>query len=231
VDQATVTLSTRFSVKGQRPLQVDDYLFAPGGIGLTAALFSRGVRALREVMLNDFEPVYLERLDLDLDVKFANDVVDIQALSLKSNTVDPGSRVTLQVTFRPFAGADFTRSYTVEIPRAMAGSVLQIEAASGSLVQPDRAPPENLRQLMESLQDSYPARSLVISLGTPRDGLKLRGQVIRDIPSSVMDSFTTGAVVRNDQHFNPMLRTVHPTQRVISGKKSIRIRVRSEVNQ
>jgi hypothetical protein len=231
VDQATFKISTRVAVKGHRTIQLDDYLFSPGGIALTAALFGRGLRALREVMMNDFEPVFVERIDMDLDVKFGNDVLEINTLSLSSTTVDPGSRITLQVGFRPFAGKDFTRSYTVEIPHSLAGSVLQIEAASGSMVQPERAVPENLDQLLEALQESYPARSLVLSIGTPFEGLKLRGQVIRDLPSSVLDSFNTAAVVRNDQAFHPVLRTVHHTQRVLSGRKSIRIRVRSEVNQ
>ena len=231
VDLATFKISTRLALRGHRSLQFDDYLFSPGGIALTAALFGRGLRALREVLTNDFEPVYIERIDLDLDVKFGNDVLEVNTLSMGSTTVDPGSRVTLQVGFRPFAGRDFTRSYTVEIPQSLAGSVLLIEAASGAHVQPDRAAPENLDQMLDVLQDSYPARSLVISVGTPFEGLKLRGQVIRDLPPSVLDSFNTAAVIRNDQTFHPVLRKVHHTQRVISGRKSIRIRVRSEVNQ
>ena len=231
VDQATFKLSTRLSVKGHRPVRIDDYLFAPGGIPLTAAMFSRGLRAVREVMMNDFEPVFMERIDLDLEVRFANDVAEITSLSMKSSTVDPGSRVTLQVGFRPFAGGEFVKSYTLEIPAAMAGSVLVVEASSGSLAQPERAAPVKLTQLLSALEDGYPARSVVISVGVPYEGLKLRGQVIRDLPSSVLDSFNTAAVIRDDQAFHPALRTVHATQRVISGKKSIRIRVRSEVNQ
>ena len=90
VDTATFKLSTRLALKGHRPLQVEDYLFSPGGIAMTAALFSKGLRALREVMHNDFEPVFVERLDLDVDVKFGNEVVEINTLSMRSTTRRPG---------------------------------------------------------------------------------------------------------------------------------------------
>lgn len=231
VDQATFKITTRFSLKGYRPVQVEDHLFAPGGIGLTATIFSRGLRALREVMSTDFEPVYVERIDVDLDVRFGNEVVEITGASVSSTVVDPGSRINVMVSFRPYGGGEYTKSYPLEIPATMAGTVLQIEAASGILAPPDRAPPENMKQLLESLQSGYPARSVVLSLGLPHEGLKLRGELLHDLPTSVLDSLSMATQERGEQTFNSVRRTVHGTQRIVVGKKSIRIRVRSEVNK
>jgi hypothetical protein len=231
VDQATFKLTTRFSLKGYPPIKLEDHLHAPGGIGLTATIFSRGLRALREVMSSDFEPVYVERLDLDLDVRFGNEVVEITDASVKSTVVDPGSRINVMVGFRPYGGGEYTKSYPIEIPATMAGTVLQIDASSGVLAPPDRAPPENMRQLLQSLQEGYPARSLVLSLGLPQEGLKLRGELLHDLPASVIDSLSLATRVRGSQVFNSVRRAVHGTQRIVVGKKSIRIRVRSEVNK
>jgi hypothetical protein len=231
VDQATFKLVTRFGVRGHKPVRIEDHLYSPGGIGLTAAIFSRGLRGLREVMSSDFEPAFVERLDLELDVTFGNDVVEIVAVGLSSQVVDPGSRVNVMVTFRPYAGSDYTKTYPIEIPATMAGTVLQLEVASGPYAPPDRAPPENMRQLLESLQEGYPARSVVLTLGLPLEGMKLRGHVLRDLPGSVADSLAMATLQRGEQTFQSSVKRVHGTQKIIVGRKLIRIRVRSEVNK
>jgi hypothetical protein len=47
----------------------------------------------------------------------------------------------------------------------------------------------------------------------------------------VIDSLSLATQVRGSQVFNSVRRAVHGTQRIVVGKKSIRIRVRSEVNK
>jgi len=232
VAHATMKIVTRFSVKGFRPVRIVDHLYASSGARLTAVLFSRGLRELRKVLDNEFQPAEVDRIDMDVDVTYKNDVVEITGVRVASTTVDPGDRINLQVSFRPFGGAEFTKTYPLQIPRTLSGSVLVAEIASGDKVKPDLAPPESLRQLLSNIQEDYSAKSVVVSLKVPTDGLKIRGQVIRDLPLSVIDALNTSSSARSEQLFQTVIRDVHGTTRVVSGQKQIRIRVRAnEVNQ
>jgi hypothetical protein len=231
VTHATVKMTARFTVKGYPRVKLVDHFHASAGAGPTAVMFSRGLRELRQVMDNDFEPALIDRIDIDMQVSFANDVVEITGVRVASSNVAPGDRLNLVVTFRPFAGHEFTKAYPLEIPRDMGGSVLVAEVASGNTVKPDVAPPQTLRQLLRNIQEDYPARAVVVSLQVPTQGVKIRGQVIRDLPTSIIDTLNTGTQTRSEQLFQTVLREVHGTRRLVSGKKSIRIRVKNEVNQ
>ena len=232
VTRATIKVTTRFNVKGYPQVKLEDYLYAPTGPRLTAVLFSRGLRELRSVLDNPFKPAYVERIDFDVDVQFKDDVVDITGIRIATTNVGPGDRINLQVTFRPFSGREFTKVYPLQIPRSLSGSLLVAEVSSGDRAKPDLAPPENLGQLLRNMQEGYPARALVVSLKVPTEGVKVRGRVIRDLPSSVIDALNTGTQVRSDELFQTVIRRVHGTRRVVAGQKQIRIRVRpNEVNQ
>jgi hypothetical protein len=232
VAHATIKVTTRFTVKGYKQVSIEDHLYASSGVRLAAVLFASGPRMLRKVMDNEFQPTEIQRVDITVEARFKNEVVDITGLSVSSSHVDPGDRINVYVTFRPFNGREFTKAYPLTIPRSMGGTVLSLEAATGSKVSPDQAPPENLGQLLHNIQERYPARSLVISLKTPTEGLMVRGHVIRDLPTSIVDTLDTGTRVRSEKRFQTVLHKVHGTTRVVSGIKKIRIRVRpDEVTQ
>lgn len=231
VTHATMKVTSRFTVKGYPQVQIVDHMYASTGPRLTAVLFSRGLRELRRVLDNPFGPAYIERIDLDVDVLFDNAVVEITGVRVNSTTVDPGDRINLQVSFRPYSGGEFTKVYPLQIPRSMAGSLLVAEVSSGDRVRPDLAEPENLGQLLQNVQEGYSARSLVVGLKVPTDGVKIRGRVIRDLPVSVIDALNTGTQTRSEQLFQTVIRHIHGTSRLVSGQKQIRIRVRpNEVN-
>jgi hypothetical protein len=61
--------------------------------------------------------------------------------------------------------------------------------------------------------------------------MKLRGHVLRDLPGSVADSLAMATLQRGEQTFQSSVKRVHGTQKIIVGRKLIRIRVRSEVNK
>ena len=229
VAHATFTLNTRISVKGYPQLRLTEHAYASSGVRFPILLFSRGLRAIRHIAGNNFETAAIERIDFDVDVQFANKLVQIKEVRVDSSEVNPGQKVNLYVTFRPFNGGEFTKTYPLQIPRDTAGSVLVAEVAGGGLTRPDIAVPQNLGQMLKILQKMYPTRSVVVSLQTPSSGLKLRGRIVRDLPSSVMDALNTGTSVRSTRVFRTVSRKVHGTQSIIAGKKKIRIRVRSEV--
>jgi hypothetical protein len=229
VTHATMKVTARLTVKGYPQVKLVDHLYADSGARMAVVLFSRGVRAVRSVLNNPFTPAQVQRVDFDVQVNYGRDVVAITGLRVSSSEVDPGDRINLVVTFRPYSGHEFTKTYPLKIPRSISGALLKVEVASGGVVRPDRATPQNLRQYLKDIELGYSARSLVVSVYTPTQGVKLRGRVIKDLPASVIDALNTGTHIRKGKLFSTAVRQVHGTRRVITGKNQIRIRVRNEV--
>ena len=231
VAHATFKVTTRISVKGYPQVVIAEHGYASSGVRFPIVLFSRGLRAIRKVLNNSFGPAHLERLDVEIDVKFAHEMARITEVRLGASEVKAGSTVELTVTLQPYGGKEFTRTVPLKIPADVAGSVLVAQVAGGALVRPVLPVPQDLGQYLKLLPKSFPAKALVVSLQLPTQGLKLKGRVIRDLPPSVLDALNTGTRVRTAKVFRTMARAVHPTPVVVAGKKSIRIRVRSEVPQ
>jgi hypothetical protein len=231
VAHATFTIDTRLEIKGHKPLRIVEHHYADAGIRLPLTLFSRGLATVHKVLDNDFQPLEIRRIDVGVKVRFAPEIVTIEAVRLSTAQVEPGSRINLQVVFKPFGGPEFSKSYPLQIPRDISGSLLEVEVASGKQVQPDLAPPRTLEQYLANLQRSYPARAVVVTLKTPARAVKMQGHVIRDLPPSVLDALNASTIERQGSMFYTHLREVHPTRRVVTGKKKLRIRVETEDGQ
>jgi hypothetical protein len=226
VADATITLNTNIGVKGQQPLHLTENGFAPDGAQAKFFAASQGVKAVSDLLFNPFAPVHLDKIDVDVDVDYKPDVAEITDVSLRTDELEPGTRPSVQVALRPYAGPEYTVSIPVDIPNTLAGQLLKIEAAAGNLVKPDLAAPENVRGLLDNLRKGYPARSIVVTIETPDEDLTLRGSVVGDLPGSVADTLRPGASSRHGEVFKRNARILFPTRGVTVGKQSVQVRVK-----
>jgi hypothetical protein len=227
VADATFTVRTSLGVRGeQRPLELVDHAFSTDGFSQRSLGGLTGVKAIGDLLFNPFSPASLERIDVQVDLEYKADVAEITGVQLASDTLDPGSRSSLRVTLRPYGGAEYVESVPLSIPPSLAGALVKVEVAAGNLVKPDQAPPETLHNFVENLRKGYPARSIVVTLQTPDDALALRGAVVSDLPSSVLDTLRPGASTRRGETFKISSRTVVPMRSVVLGKQEIQVKVR-----
>ena len=68
VTDMMVTVTSKVGVKGYAPLELRDQVFSPEGVSARALSSTRGLRAMGELMFNPFEPVTLDRMDVDVRV-------------------------------------------------------------------------------------------------------------------------------------------------------------------
>ena len=126
VTDMIVTVTSKVGVKGYKPLELRDQIFSPEGVSSRALAMSRGLRAMGELMFNPFEPVVLDRIDVDVKVEYRRDVAEIIGVSLPGqDDVHAGDTVPLRVTLRPYAGPEYVENVPVVIPRDVAGQVDQ----------------------------------------------------------------------------------------------------------
>jgi hypothetical protein len=223
---ATVTLRTGIAVHGERPLELTEHAFSTEGLSPKVFATSTGIKALSDLLFNPFQPVHLDHVSVDVDVDYRPDVQEITGLALHTDELEAGTRPSLQVTLRPYNGAEYVQSIPIDIPRALAGQQLKIEAAAGNLVKPEMGAPENLRGLMDNLRKGYPARAIVVTVETPDEDLTLRGAVVPDLPGSIADTLRPGASTRRGEAFKRNARIVVPTAGVTVGKQSLQVRVK-----
>ncbi|MBW2732909.1 MAG: hypothetical protein JRH20_11000, partial [Deltaproteobacteria bacterium] len=225
---ASYRLTTRIKVKGHRLVTIYDDGYTAAGVRLGGLGFARGLGAVRLLVNNPLGPVDLERVDVDLAVDYGKRPVKLVALRAASNVVKPGQKLRVTARFRPYKGALFEKEYTVQVPSSASDGILLLEASGGNSTRLDLLVPETTKQLLDYLQRGYPGTSLVLSISTPTQGLSFGGRMIKDLPPSALDALRTGAAVSSQKIIKTKWRKVFRTQRVVSGKLKMRLRVRSE---
>ena len=122
-------------------------------------------------MFNPFEPVVLDRIDVDVRVEYRRDVAEIVGVSLPGQEVHAGDTVPLRVTLRPYAGPEYVETVPVDHP-AHGGrrGRSRSRSRSGALVRPDVPQAESLRGYIDNMRKYYGASTIVATLQTPDDG-------------------------------------------------------------
>ncbi len=229
VTDMVVTVTSKMNVKGYTTLELRDQLFSSEGVSGRALSSSRGLRAIGDLLFNPFEPVVLDRMDVDVRVEFRRDVAEIVGVSMPGDVVHAGDTVPLRVTLRPYAGSEYVEIVPVVIPRSVGGDMVKLEVASGAQVKPDTPQPESLRGYIENLRKFYSASSIVVSVQTPDDGASLRGKLLSGLPPAALDTLRPGNQTRRADAYRVADRTVFPSKRLVSGKQELTLYVREDV--
>jgi hypothetical protein len=223
-----VTVTSKVGVKGHAPLELRDQIFSPEGVSGRALASSRGLRAMGELMLNPFEPVVLDRMDVDVRVEYRRDVAEIVGVSLPGKEVRAGDTVPLRVTLRPYAGPEYTETVPVVIPRTVAGESVKIEVATGAMVRPDVPQAESLRNYLDNLRKFYTASSIVVTLQTQEDGAALRGRLIQGLPATALDTLRPANQTRRADSYRIADRTVFPSRQLVSGRQELTVAIKDD---
>ena len=228
VTDMIVTVTSKVGVKGYKPLELRDQIFSPEGVSSRALGMSRGLRAMGELLFNPFEPVVLDRIDVDVRVEYRRDVADIIAVSLPGQEVHAGDTVPLRVTLRPYAGPEYVETVPVIIPRTVAGEVIKIEVASGAQVRPDLPQAESLGVYIDNMRKYYGGSTIVTTLQTADAGASLRGRLIQGLPASAMDTLRPSNQTKRADSYAIADRTVFPTRQLVNGKQELQVLVKSD---
>lgn len=229
ISDVTVRVRSRLGLRGFEPLQQTDTLFSPNGVTPKLLQSSSGMRHLPELLFNSFGPTRVERLDLTVAVEFKSEVAEIIGLSLFSDELEPDTRPSLYVTLRPYSGVPQVRAVPLEVPRALAGQTLKIEASAGNLVKPEVAPPESLTDLVDNLRKGFAARQLVVTITTTDEGVSHRGRLIPSLPASVIATLRPGSTTRRGEVIRRLSRVAIDVGTVLVGSKELTVQVKDDL--
>jgi hypothetical protein len=175
---------------------------------------------------NPFEDARVQNVEVDFDLRFERDTVQIIDASVAAREVDPGSTVPVRIVLRRFGHPEEVRIVRVRVPERVAGETITIQIEGGGGVNIETLSPRNLDELLSIVHQRYPQTSMVVSVDMPTRGLRFGGHIVRDLPRSALDSLQ----LRNDSDRNrPFIthdRQEIPLGDVVSGSASVEVSVR-----
>ncbi len=175
---------------------------------------------------NPFEVSRITSIELDLDLEFSRDVLQISDASVAFDEVDPGQEVTIYVRLRQVGREDTTRAVKVRIPEAAAGQMVNVAIGAGNNVAIERPRPASLDDLIEQATERFPATSMVVSLQMPSRGLRFQGHVVDSLPASALNSLQLVSTSEDSRPFVTRSRTEVKMPQVVTGTANLRLRVR-----
>jgi len=224
-DHVTARVDSTVRIKGHEPLTFVDYMYANDGAGSVMGGV-RGLRVLVPLLLNPYAPVKVERVDVKVDLRFEANFGEIKELRVPTNDLIAGERNFVEVKMTTWNGADIFERVPVDVPRSLAGSIVQLEITAGDSAKLDAAPPVDLPSLLAAFKKLLPGTVWSATLSPADDGVAVEGKLVRDLPPSVADKLRPQTHTQRVQPYKPIARTVSPSSRVVDGSQSMLVRVR-----
>lgn len=221
-------LRSTIEFDGFPPIVVDDFGASPAGTPNSSQIMqSSALEAVGQVLNNRWQPARLTKVAMKLSLTFEREVAELRDVELLTPEVDPGEKVRVRLTFEPYDGKTFSRVMTIVAPESKAGETLALSIRPGYSVEPVRAAPENLRDLVSNLEaGSLDPRSIVLSYQTDDGGAAHGGVVAENLPPGALDVLTSTTSTSTPAQFRPEVHEVFKMPLYVVGDHSVSVKVR-----
>ena len=215
------------SATGRHELAFDEEVFFPGGLVGRIAGRTRSVLAILALMDNDFEVAGLEGIRHSISMEYGAPVDTIEALRFTKDTVRAGDLLDVEVTLRDYDGKERTEVFPIRIPDDAAGEEVMVELVAGDMAVPYRPLSDDLDDLVTTLTQSYPSRSIVATVYRESEGLATRKGLMPALPDSVLETMLDRGATQPSVRLKQMSRRVIPTKSIIVGAHRLKLHVKA----
>ena len=188
---STIRVDAALTLSGGREVHVED-LFTQEQPAIQAAALVAA--PLAYLMTNDFEPVKIEKLVIDV----ASDET-VQSATLerawieRTGPVRPGTTVPLKVLMRTYRGEALSQTIPISVPaNAPSGTYSLLVADGPSLTAVEQREmrqqfvPRDLDQLIRAINGLRRNNHVYVRMTRPDDGAIVRGEYMQSLPPSVL---------------------------------------------
>jgi len=226
-DDVTARVESSVRLKGADPISFVDYMYANDGAGSVMGAV-RGLRVLVPLFLNPYAPVAVDRIDVNVDLRFEANFGEIKEIKLPTAELVAGKRNMLKVLMTTFDGKDIIEDVPVDVPDNVAGGIVQVEVAAGDSAKLDAAPPVDLKSLLAAYRKLLPGNVWAVTIYPADEGVALDGKLVRDLPASALDKLHPQSHTQRAQTYKPIARTTSASSRVVNGTSTALFRVHAE---
>jgi hypothetical protein len=225
-DDVTAKVASSVRIKGEKPIEFVDYLYANDGAGSVMGAV-RGLRVLVPLMLNPYAPVDVERVDINVDLRFEANYGQIKEIKVPTTELIPGERNTVQVLMSTWDGKDIVESVPFDVPGELAGSIVNLEVTAGDSAKLDAAPPKDLKTLIAAFRKLLPGNVWAVTIYPAEEGVAVDGKLVRDLPASALDKLHPQSNSQRAAAVKAIKRSIAPAKRVVEGTASMLVRIRA----
>jgi hypothetical protein len=193
---------SRLKIKGHGEIVLEDFGVSAGGTPDPREFAgSNLVRAVGAVLNNPWESAFIESAHMDIELRYAREVVRLRGAEALESQVDAGGTARVKLTLAPFAGPLVTRVVEVPIPKYLAGQSITLNIKPGYTVEKERPAAETLTDLISNLVDPvFPSKSVVVSYAGA-NAVTFKGHVAENLPPGAFDSIRpTSATIAPDAY-------------------------------
>lgn len=207
--------------RGPLTLTINEEVFFPQGLMGRVLGRSRGVMAVMAALDNEFEVAKIRGTTHEIRMQYGSPTEAIEAVRLLDGEVREGDVIRLAVTLRAFKGDTRELVVPLRIPDDAGGEEIKIELVGGGGAVPYRPLPDSLPTLLQTIEQTYPSRSLVTTIYRQDEGLSTRHGLIEDVPDSVLESLVDRGSTAKAVRFKRMARRVLPIETIIEGQHTL----------
>jgi hypothetical protein len=219
---------SRLKIRGRGEIELKDYGVSVGGTPDSQEFAqSNLVDAVGALLNNPWEPVIIEAATMDIELRYAREMLRLRGAELLDPEVEAGQDVHIRLVLVPYAGPQLTKVISVPIPRQLAGEDVKLTIRPGYLEQRDRPEPENVAELVQVLVDPfYPAKSLVVAYSSGAGTVAYKGKVATELPPGAVDLInpTTSSVF--PAPYASVVRHVVPLKEFMVGQDTVTVTVK-----
>lgn len=213
------------TTKGPRTLEVEEEVFFPRGLIGRILGRSRGVTLVAASLDNEFEVARIREVRHAIRMEYGAPVEQVMDVVPMGREFRAGELLELQVTLRSYKGDERKETLTLRIPDDAANEEIQIDITGGDAVRPYRPLSADLDDLLTTLEQNYPSRSMVATIFREGEGLSTKHGLLTDMPDSVLETLSDPGATRDSVRFKRMARRVIRTKTIIEGEHSVKIDV------
>jgi hypothetical protein len=188
---ATIAVDARLQLAGRPEVRVTD-MFADEQPGMQAAALVAA--PLAYLMANDFEPVKIEKLSIDVASQETTQTAAIERVWVeRDGPLRAGTTVPVKVLLRSYRGETSTQTIPLEIPQSAApGNYVLLVADGPALTAVEQREmrqgfvPRDLDQLIRAINALRHNHHLYARLLRSEDGAIVRGEYLQSLPPSAL---------------------------------------------
>lgn len=223
-DHVTVRMHSKVEIEGYPPLEFVDFLHsALGASDLVSS--ARGLRVISPLMNNPFGAVSIKSIDLEVEVAYDTNTVDISGLAVPSQELVPGEKNFVDVSLTPFQGRPYTKRLAFDVPKSLAGAIVNLEVTAGDAASLYVAPPKTIGDLISAFRSLLPGTTYVVTIYSAEEAAAIDGRLIEDMPASAMNKLRSSARSPSVTTRHVQSRTVYAAKQVVDGSAKLLVKV------
>ena len=211
---------------GHAPIDIDESISGLNGMAQVSEVAGLVQNVAKAIVFNGFERLRVAGMSATFEVADARNVAFVEWARAPGDEVEVGQPIPIRVGLQVANEAPTVVTLTLPpLPRALAGSDIQVQIGGEKAMPPEAPEPENIVDLLDFLRKQIPRSRLAAVVTLPEPTLMGRGWRLSGLPLHVRGELAGHPVQQRSG--KDTLRTGKNLPWTLNGSASVKLHVRA----